>query len=403
MKKSIVIFGYGQRGKIYANYSKFREEEFKIVAIIENNPKKTDEIRREYNCPFFSDYRDFLKANIKADIVAIATQDADHKEHAIAFLEKGYDLLLEKPIANSLEDVLAIYEAAMRYNRKVIVCHVLRYTPFYRKVKEIVESGELGDIINVSASENVGFYHQAHSFVRGPWKNSLESSPMILAKCCHDMDILRWIIDKKCVNVASFGDLSFFKKENQSVGASAYCSDCRIQDCVYKAQKLYVEYPWMSRYYNRKEDTEENILNELVHTDYDRCVFDSDNNVVDHQCTILQFEGGVVATHTMTAFSKEIYRDLKIHGTKAELCGNVERNELELRVFGKDVQKVDLGKGDVAYGGHAGGDMGLMHELYLYLNGEKTSGISCIDISIDSHKMAFAAEESRLTKTIVAL
>lgn len=159
----------------------------------------------------------------------------------------------------------------------------------------------------------------------------------------------------------------------------------------------------MSRYYNRKEDTEENILNELVHTDYDRCVFDSDNNVVDHQCTILQFEGGVVATHTMTAFSKEIYRDLKIHGTKAELCGNVEGNELELRVFGKDVQKVDLGKGDVAYGGHAGGDMGLMHELYLYLNGEKTSGISCIDISIDSHKMAFAAEESRLTKTIVAL
>jgi predicted dehydrogenase len=344
-----------------------------------------------------------LKQNVKADIVAIATQDSMHKEHAVAFLEKGYDLLLEKPIATSLEEVSAIYETAVRYNRKVIVCHVLRYTPFYRKVKEIINSGVLGKIVNVSASENVGFYHQAHSFVRGPWKNSFQSSPMILAKCCHDMDILRWLIGKKCLSVASFGELSHFKKENQPSGAGQYCSDCKIENCIYKAQKLYVDYKWMAKYYNNKENTDENILNELVHTDYDKCVYDSDNNVVDHQCTIMQFEEGVVASHTMTAFSKEIYRDLKIHGTKAELCGNVEDNFLELRVFGGEVQKIDLGTGEVAYGGHSGGDMGMMHEVYMDLNGEKTLGISYIDVSIDSHKMAFGAEKARLAKAVVVL
>ena len=403
MKKSIVIFGYGQRGAIYAGYSKFRENEFEVVAIIENNLEKLDEIRKQYSCPIFTDYQEFLKQNIKADIVAIATQDATHKEHAIAFLEKGYDLLLEKPIATSLEDVVAIYDAAVRYSRKVIVCHVLRYTPFYRRVKEIIKSGVLGEIVNISASENVGFYHQAHSFVRGPWKNSLESSPMILAKGCHDMDILRWLIDKKCWSVASFGELSYFKKENQPLGASQYCSDCKVENCIYKAQKIYIDYKWMAKYYNNKENTDENILKELIHTDYDRCVFDSNNNVVDHQCTIMQFENGVVANHTMTAFSKEIYRDLKIHGTKAELCGNVEDNCLELRVFGGDVQKIDLGAGEVLYGGHAGGDMGMMHEVYMDLNGEKTLGISYIDVSVDSHKMAFGAEKSRTTKTIVQI
>ena len=153
MKKSIVIFGYGQRGSIYAGYSKFRADEFEVVAIIENNLDKLDEIKKEYSCPLFTDYQEFLKQNVKADIVAIATQDSMHKEHAVAFLEKWYDLLLEKPIATSLEEVSAIYETAVRYNRKVIVCHVLRYTPFYRKVKEIINSGVLGKIVNVSASD----------------------------------------------------------------------------------------------------------------------------------------------------------------------------------------------------------------------------------------------------------
>jgi hypothetical protein len=211
------------------------------------------------------------------------------------------------------------------------------------------------------------------------------------------------LIGKKCLSVASFGELSHFKKENQPSGAGQYCSDCKIENCIYKAQKLYVDYKWMAKYYNNKENTDENILNELVHTDYDKCVYDSDNNVVDHQCTIMQFEEGVVASHTMTAFSKEIYRDLKIHGTKAELCGNVEDNFLELRVFGGEVQKIDLGTGEVAYGGHSGGDMGMMHEVYMDLNGEKTLGISYIDVSIDSHKMAFGAEKARLAKAVVVL
>ena len=192
MTKKLVVLGLGQRGNIYATFAKTYPEKFELAAIIENNPVRIAYAEKEFGgVKVFTDYKDFLGENIAADIVAVATQDEDHKEHAIAMMKAGYDLLLEKPIANNKRDCLEIYEASKKYDRKVIVCHVLRYTPFYSRVKRIIDSGKLGDIVTVNASENVGYYHQAHSYVRGPWRNKEESSPMILAKCCHDMDIIR--------------------------------------------------------------------------------------------------------------------------------------------------------------------------------------------------------------------
>ena len=194
MTKKLVVLGLGQRGNIYATFAKTYPEKFELAAIIENNPERIAYAEKEFGgVKVFTDYKDFLNDNIAADIVAVATQDDDHKEHAIAMMKAGYDLLLEKPIANNKQDCLEIYEASKKYDRKVIVCHVLRYTPFYSRVKRIIDSGKLGDIVTVNASENVGYYHQAHSFVRGPWRNKEQSSPMILAKCCHDMDIIRYL------------------------------------------------------------------------------------------------------------------------------------------------------------------------------------------------------------------
>lgn len=395
MRKKIAILGYGQRGSIYAGYALKYPQEFEVTAIIENNPDRLNLARALFDCPVYEDYKAFLKDKIEADIVAICTQDAQHRLHAEECMKAGYDLLLEKPIAATYEDCQSISAAAEKYKRRVIVCHVLRYTPFYKKIKEIVDAGEIGKIVTLCATENVGFYHQAHSFVRGPWRNSKESSPMILAKCCHDLDIIRWLMDAKCKEISSFGELSFFTEENAPACAAEYCSDCKVSDCIYNALRIYRDHEWMANYFMSGEKTPQRIAEHLRHTKYDKCVFKTDNDVVDHQVTIMKFDGDKTAMHQMTAFSKEIYRDIKIHGTKAELYGLMEDNYLEIRFFAGKVEKINLNP-QIAYGNHGGGDAGLMHDLYCALNGEETEGISYLDVSMDSHKMAFFAERSRL-------
>ena len=397
--KKLVVFGLGARGTIYANFAKTYPEKFDLVAIIENNPKRLEHAKTEYpGARLFSNYQDFLAEKIAADIVAVATQDDDHKEHAIAMMEAGYDLLLEKPIANNVADCLAIYEASKQYDRKVVICHVLRYTPFYSTVKRYLDSGKLGEVVTIHASENVGYYHQAHSFIRGPWRNKAQSSPMILAKCCHDMDILRYLMGEECTSVSSYGDLFYFNTEHAPMGATKYCSECPHTDCIFKAQTIYTSEfgRGFAAYFTTKELTDENVLTDLKGSQYDKCVFQNDNDVVDHQVTIMQFAKGKTACHTMTAFSKNIYRDLKIHGTKAELVGVIEDNYFEVRYFGGEVEKITVDISEANVGGHMGGDYFMMNSLYRALNGEKAEGITYLDVSIESHLMSFAAEESRL-------
>ncbi len=398
MQVKIAILGYGKRGSIYATYAKNHPDKFKVVAVTETDAIKREIAKANHNCPVFEDLSEMLNSNLKADIIAVATQDVDHPEHAVACMEKGFDILLEKPIATTEEGCEKILSVSKKCGRKVIVCHVLRYTPFYTQVKEIIESGELGDILAVYTSENVGYYHQAHSFVRGPWGNKEKSSPMILAKCCHDMDLLSWLIGKKCQSVASFGDLTYFKEENSPENSANYCSDCNA-DCIYRAQYLYNKYRWMAGYFSQKSDWR-SIKKELVHSQYDKCVFRCDNNVVDHQVCIFNFEGGITASHTMDAFSNKIYRDIKVHGTKAELFGIMEENILEIRPLGGKVKRVKIDKIKTA-GGHGGGDDGLMYEIYNEYNGLPTKWITYIDHSIQSHKMAFAAENARIEKTVI--
>ncbi len=398
--KNLVVFGLGARGNIYANFAKTYPEKFELVAIIENNLERLEFAKTAYpGTRLFNNYKDFLAEKIAADIVAVATQDEDHKEHAIAMMKAGYDLLLEKPIANHQEDCLAIYEASKQYDKKVVICHVLRYTPFYSTVKRIIDSGKLGEVITIHASENVGYFHQAHSFVRGPWRNKSQSSPMILAKCCHDMDILRYLIGEECLSVSSYGDLFYFNKEHAPEGATAFCSDCPHTDCVYKAQTIYTSEAGrgFSAYFTTKEKTDENVLHDLSKSQYDRCVFGCDNDVVDHQVTIMQFAHGKTACHTMTAFSKEIYRDLKVHGTKAELVGVIEKNSIEIRYFDGREEHITVDISAASVGGHMGGDFFMMNSLYKALNGEAAEGITYLNVSIESHLMSFAAEQSRVS------
>ncbi len=397
--KKLAVLGYGGRGSIYGEFAIRYPEKFKLVAACD-----IDETRlyrpKSQGAKTFTDYKEFLDAGLEIDLVAICSQDAQHKEHAIYALERGYDLLLEKPIAQNKQDCIDICDCAKKNNRKVYVCHVLRYSKFYSTVKDIIDSGELGEVINIQAQEGVSYYHISNSFVRGPWRNSDESCPMILAKCCHDMDIIRYLMGDKCISVNSYGSRKFFNKEHQPDGATQYCSDCpHAKTCIYNAQRIYTtdEYRWMAGYFVKEGgNDDENVLKWLNKSQYDKCVFNTDNNVVDNQQTLMLFENGKTAVHTMTGFTRRVYRDLKVHGTKAELYGVMEDSYIEIRTFGGDIKIINVDTSEATLGSHNGSDYFMMEQLYKELNGVKGKGITYIDISLESHLMSFAAEESRL-------
>ena len=396
--KRIVVVGYGQRGQKYAGFAARNPDKFSVVAVVDTDEKKQAMAKKTFNCFVFSSLRDYLSSSVEADAAVVAVQDKDHVAATVECMNKGLDILLEKPIACSMKECDMLAKEAKKAHSRVLVCHVLRYTPFYNAIKRVISDGTLGEVMTVQTSENVGYWHQAHSFVRGPWKNSAEATPMIVAKCCHDMDILRWLIDESPVRVASFGELSHFKRENAPAGSVEFCSKCAVSDCVYRAQKLYLRYKWCAEYFlGDKENTDENILKELEGSEYDRCVYRCENDVVDHQVTIIGFEGGVTAEHKMTAFSDKCYRTISVHGTKAELYGTFEENEFEIRPFGKEPYVVNVGEPN---GGHGGGDNGIMEHFHSVISGGDEA---CLEASLDSHRMAFGAELSRLSGKIIKL
>ena len=243
----VAIAGLGNRGRDnYGKIGMLYPDKMEIVAAADIDPKKVALAAEEFRLPkeaCFSSAEEMLVEEKLADVMVIATQDRQHVGHAIAALEKGYHLLLEKPVSPKVRECQRLAEAAKRCGRKVVVCHVLRYTPIYQKVKELLEEGVIGDVVSIMASENVGWYHQAHSFVRGNWSNSKETSPMILQKCCHDMDLYLWLAGKTCESVTSYGDTYLFKKEQAPAGCTKRCLDgCKVKEaCPFDAEKIYLD------------------------------------------------------------------------------------------------------------------------------------------------------------------
>lgn len=400
----IAILGYGGRGK---NYAQILERKYKkqarIVAVIETNPSKLAIAKKSHNLDdgqCFCDYKEFLKQGVLADWLFICTQDSDHFAQTIAGLKKGYNILLEKPISKDIGECETIAAFAKKLNKKVAVCHVLRYTAFYNKVKQIIDSKILGQLISIEMVENVGYWHQAHSFIRGDWGKSETSTPMIFAKCCHDLDLMAYFVESSCSTVCSIGKLNHFKSENAPQGHSEYCSECKLTDCPYDAKKIYIDtlakipahkrkYSWpQSRVVPDGEPTLEKVKTALEKGQFGKCVYECDNDVVDYQSSMFEFENGVQGSLIMTAFSPKIYRTITVRGSLGTLEGKFEDNVLYLNMFGKKSRKINV-KG-LMKGGHGGGDEGLMDGL---INGNLRTDI---DLSIQSHKMAYACETSRL-------
>ncbi len=415
MKKMIVI-GAGGRGTGYSEIASKMGDAFRVVAVAEPIDVRRNYIRDLYSIPeemCHTSWEELLSRPKFADVVVIATMDRDHFAPAMAAIEKGYDLLLEKPMSATPEECCAIARAAKKKGVFVLVCHVLRFTAFFCTLKKIIDDGLLGDVMHIQHAEWVGNLHQAHSFVRGNWRNSEESSCMILQKTCHDMDILQWLIGKQCARVHSFGALSYFKKENMPEGATARCLDCPHADtCFYNAVRFYKtnrqkNEPFVQSATNNRFPTDADIDEMLRTTDYGRCVFDMPNNVVDHQTVNLEFEGGTTVSFSMCAFNRG-GREIRIMGTKGELIANMQDKAVKVYDFStrqyKEIEIANAQLDDSIAGGHGGGDTGIMAALRDALNGEYVGNSICaIEQTCRNHLISFAAEESRLTGKVVEL
>jgi len=419
MKKlKVILIGAGGRGRRYTNIMKGMPERFELVGIAEPVESLREEIRELHgvdpeNC--YESWDQILDRPKFADIAVITTMDRMHYAPAMKAIELGYDLLLEKPVAPTPEECVAIWRKAEECGSKIMVCHVLRYTPFFMRLKQIIEEGTLGDIISVEHIEAVGNGHQTVSFVRGRWGNEGRSTPMLLQKCCHDLDILQWLLDKECTKIQSFGSLVHFRPENAPEGATERCMDgCpHFDTCYYNAYKVYVEHLYgisNPRHTTMKANaTTEDILHTMATTQVGKCAYKCDNDVVDHQVVNMEFEGGTTVSMTMSAFTKG-GRKTHIMGTKGELWAEMSNKEAPFIFYDfatreKRALPAEIAiAGDSIMTGHGGGDGGIVDALYRYVTGELTAEeVSEIGISCKNHMLVFAAEESRHNDTVVSV
>lgn len=409
-KVTVAVCGFGIRGtEAYAAYQKIAPEEMQVVAVADPRPERREVAMRDFGVApehCYASGEELLAQDRLADVLVIATQDNEHIRYALPALDKGYHLLLEKPISSSLEECVALREKAHACNRLVIVCHVLRYTQFYQKIRELLDSGVIGKLESVQAAENVAYWHFAHSYVRGNWRRLDESSSFILAKSCHDMDILRWLVGKRCLKVSSFGNLDWFRKENAPEGAAERCLDCPVKDnCPYDAEKIYLTNDRSGYHSGNREwpltvlasdPTEEKLYEALRTGPYGRCVYHCDNDVADHQVVNMEFEDGITATFSLSAFTQGCYRTIYLMGTMGEIEGNLEENVVYLRPFGKPEVKFEMDHITDRFAGHGGGDSRMMAYLCGLISSGDQEALTSVDASVESHIMAMAAEESRV-------
>jgi len=409
---TFAVCGCGSRGlEAYATYQKYHPEQMKIVAGADCRPGRLALLREWYGVEesmCFASDEELLAQPRLADVMLIATQDRQHVPAALKALDKGYHVLLEKPISPELSECRQLLEKAKESGKVVAVCHVLRYTPFYAALEELVRRGDIGKLETIDAVEHVGYWHYAHSFVRGNWRRTDETSPMILAKSCHDMDILRWLAGGRCLKVQSFGALDHFRAENAPEGAAGRCLDgCACKDsCIFNAETIYINGKycgirqgrtgWPNTVVAGDTPTEESLYEALRTGPYGRCVYHCDNDVVDHQTVNLEFENNVHATFTMTAFTEQCRRTIKLTGTKGEIDGDLEHNTLTVYRFGKGAEVISLEDKKSEFAGHGGGDAGLMGQFCKMIAEGGTECLTGIDASVESHVMALAAEASRL-------
>ncbi|MBL7826816.1 MAG: Gfo/Idh/MocA family oxidoreductase [Saprospiraceae bacterium] len=399
-----ITLGAGNRGNVYGNFALSYADELDIVGVAEPIPVRNERYAQKHKIPDsnrFTTWEHVFQQPKFADAVIISTPDHLHYGPCMAALKAGYDVLLEKPISPSEKECRDILNLAKKTGRIVAVCHVLRYAPYFVKLREIMQSGAVGEIISIQHLEPIEHIHMSHSFVRGNWHDRNATNPILLAKSCHDLDILRWLINKPCEKIVAMGSLKWFRKENAPQGSTARCMDgCAAEaTCPYSAMKIYYRDRQRTHVFDLPEDKSkhgDHILEKLRTTNYGRCVYHMDNNQEDHYITSMEFAGGITASFSMEAFTSYEGRRTRVMGSMGDIVGDMETFTVtDFRT--KKSTVYDNSSGD----GHGGGDWRLVRDWLQAISQQNPALLtSTIDASIESHIMGFMAEKSRKTGKI---
>ncbi|WP_181307824.1 Gfo/Idh/MocA family protein [Rufibacter sp. XAAS-G3-1] len=401
-----ITLGAGNRGTVYGNFAAKFPDQFKIVGVAEPVKFRNDLYATTHSIPAenrFDTWERVFDRPKFADAIVISTPDYMHYEPCMKALSMGYDILLEKPIAPTEKECRDILELAHKTNRIVAVCHVLRYAPYFVKMKELVAQGAIGEVISVQHFEPIEHTHMAHSYVRGNWHNSKETTPIILAKSCHDLDIIKWVINKPSKQIVAMGDLKWFRKENAPAGSTARCTDgCKVErECPYSAIKEYHDRRSRTKVLDLPADKSKHsevIMERLKTTNYGRCVYRMENDQPDHYITSIMFDDSVTANFSMEAFTSYHDRRTRIMGSMGDMVGDM--TELVVTDFRTRKSTTFVPKAEDVEGyknsGHGGGDWLLVKDFVQAVAQQNAKVLtSTIDESIESHIMGFMAEESR--------
>lgn len=402
-----ITIGAGARGNVYGSYAVKNPTYLDIIGVAEPIELRNERYASKHNIADanrFTTWEDVFKRPKFADAVIITTPDNLHYGPCMKALELGYDVLLEKPISPSEKECRDILRLAKKNNRIVAVCHVLRYSPYWQKIKEMITQGVIGDVISIQHLEPIGNVHMSHSYVRGNWHNSKETTPIILGKSCHDLDIIKWLVDSPAKNIQAFGDLKWFKSSNAPAGSTARCMDgCAVEStCPYSALKIYHRNRTWLHVMDMPDDKEkhsEHILEKLRTTNYGRCVYRMDNDQADHYVCNIQFENDVTVAFSMEGHTSFDGRRTRILGSKGDIIGDMRTFTHTDFSTGKSEDWTQEGTD-----GHGGGDHRLVADWIKAISAQDATLLtSTIDASIESHLMGFAAEKSRNTNKVVKI
>lgn len=402
---TVAVMGAGSRGGTYAWYAAKFPKTMKVVAVSDINPQRREKMAERYGIAEnrrYGDFHDMLAAGRVADAMIIALPDNLHYEPAMAAMAQGYDLLLEKPMAQTEQECLNLLRRQRETGAIVGVCHVLRYAPYFRALKSAINDGLVGEVISVQHMEPIQYAHMAHSYVRGNWHSAKETTPIILAKSCHDLDIVKWLLGKRCESVSADGSLIHFRRENAPADAPARCTDgCPHEaTCPYSAIDIYCNKKRHLYVFDLPAGyTREDVMEKLRTTDYGRCVYRCDNDQCDHYVANLHFAGGVTAAFSMEAFTPWGGRRTRVMGTRGFIEGDgtqfaaYDFRANRRRVWAKKVSEIVEYKGS----GHGGGDLALMRDFLRAVDAHDEAMLSSsLAASVESHVMGFACERSRL-------
>ena len=385
-----VILGYGIRGRAYAAYAKTHPDDFAVAGLAD----PVAEFPSDATCPTWKSWEAALDAGVEAEAVIIALPDRLHRDACVNALQKGYHVLLEKPIGCTWEECEDIRKAQIASRRIVLTGYVLRFAPFYKKLREVIASGCIGDLTSVHHLAAISYGKSAHAYCRGNWSVESKGTGMLVNKCTHDFDLIEWWTKgRQCTKVSSFGSLMHWRPENRPAGAADRCMDCpaSVRDaCAFDAYKVYYERKNLR--YHFPDESDEAILKMIETSPYGRCVYACGNDSVDHQTVLMEYEGGLTIILEMESYSQQRNRITHFYGTRGEIYA--DETKIEIKPFLGDSTTIIPAQ----YGHHGGGDREIMTEFVKLVRGASPERYTKIlDAALESHRIAFIAEESRYT------